>query len=201
MQKLGTIVSKRAIKDVVGFVEVVKDMESVNDSTKPILVIGLEEAKKQGKEFSILNKRLDSNLFWTFGKTERRTDHERDIQNFYEYVLNKSIKNIKYYYINIFKLRYNKVKKLLDIIYNTNKKYIYINNDIIYIYYNNYILGISLTMTDYMGVDRKKIIRKLRQNKYNIVYYHNTFLDEKMKEIANKKQYILPYFMSLQEDL
>ena len=44
-----------------------------------------------------------------------------------------------------------------------------------------------------MGVDRKKIIRKLRQN--------NTFLDEKMKEIANKKQYILPYFMSLQEDL
>lgn len=201
MQKLGTIVSKRAIKDVVGFVEVVKDMESVNDSTKPILVIGLEEAKKQGKEFSILNKRLDSNLFWTFGKTERRTDHERDIQNFYEYVLNISIKNIKYYYINIFKLRYNKVKKLLDIIYNTNKKYIYINNDIIYIYYNNYILGISLTMTDYMGVDRKKIIRKLRQNKYNIVYYHNTFLDEKMKEIANKKQYILPYFMSLQEDL
>lgn len=201
MQKLGTIVSKRAIKDVVGFVEVVKDMESINDSTKPILVIGLEEAKKQGKEFSILNKRLDSNLFWTFGKTERRTDHERDIQNFYEYVLNKSIKNIKYYYINIFKLRYNKVKKLLDIIYNTNKKYIYINNDIIYIYYNNYILGISLTMTDYMGVDRKKIIRKLRQNKYNIVYYHNTFLDEKMKEIANKKQYILPYFMSLQEDL
>ena len=201
MQKLGTIVSKRAIKDVVGFVEVVKDMESVNDSTKPILVIGLEEAKKQGKEFSILNKRLDSNLFWTFGKTERRTDHERDIQNFYEYVLNKSIKNIKYYYINIFKLRYNKVKKLLDIIYNTNKKYIYINNDIIYIYYNNYLLVISLTMTDYMGVDRKKIIRKLRQNKYNIVYYHNTFLDEKMKEIANKKQYILPYFMSLQEDL
>ena len=201
MQKLGTIVSKRAIKDVVGFVEVVKDMESINDSTKPILVRGVEEAEKQGKEFSILNKRLDSNLFWTFGKTERRTDHERDIQNFYEYVLNKSIKNIKYYYINIFKLRYNKVKKLLDIIYNTNKKYIYINNDIIYIYYNNYILGISLTMTDYMGVDRKKIIRKLRQNKYNIVYYHNTFLDEKMKEIANKKQYILPYFMSLQEDL
>lgn len=201
MQKLGTIVSKRAIKDVVGFVEVVKDMESVNDSTKPILVIGLEEAKKQGKEFSILNKRLDNNLFWTFGKTERRTDHERDIQNFYEYVLNKSIKNIKYYYINIFKLRYNKVKNLLSIIYNTNKKYIYINNNIIYIYYNNYILGISLTMTDYMGVDRKKIIRKLRQNKNNIVYYHNTFLDEKMKEIANKKQYILPYFMSLQEDL
>ena len=97
MQKLGTIVSKRAIKDVVGFVEVVKDMESVNDSTKPILVIGLEEAKKQGKEFSILNKRLDNNLFWTFGKTERRTDHERDIQNFYEYVLNKSIKNILFF--------------------------------------------------------------------------------------------------------
>ena len=62
MQKLGAIVSKRAIKDVVGFVEVVKDIESVSDPTKPILVIGLEEAKKLGKEFSILNRKLDKNF-------------------------------------------------------------------------------------------------------------------------------------------
>ena len=199
MKKLGTIISKRAIKDVVGFVEVVKDIESVSDPTKPILIIGMEEAKKQGKDFSILNRKLDQNTFWTFGKTERRTDHERDIQKFYEYVLNKSIFNIKYYYINIFKLRYNKIKNLINLLLNDNKKFIYINNNIIYIYYNNYILGLSLTMTEYMGINREKIIRKIRSNKNNVVYFHSSFLDGKMKEIGNKKNYILPYFMSLQE--
>lgn len=200
MQKLGAIVSKRAIKDVVGFVEVVKDIESVSDPTKPILVIGLEEAKKLGKEFSILNRKLDKNLFWTFGKTERRTDHERDIQKFYEYVLNNSINNIKYYYINIFNLRYNRVKNLINLLLNNNKKFIYINNNIIYIYCNNYILGISLTMTDYMGISREKIIKKLKKNTNNMVYFHSAFLDRQMKEISNKKNYILPYFMALQEE-
>ena len=44
-----------------------------------------------------------------------------------------------------------------------------------------------------------KIIRKIRSNKNNVVYIHSSFLDGKMKEIGNKKNYILPYFMSLQE--
>ena len=94
MRKLGTIVSKRKINDVVGFVEVVNDITEVNNPTKPILVIGLNEAKKLKEDFCILEKELDKDLFWTFGKTEKRNDHEKDIDKFYEYILNKEIENI-----------------------------------------------------------------------------------------------------------
>ena len=200
MRKLGTIVSKRKINDVVGFVEVVNDITEVNNPTKPILVIGLNEAKKLKEDFCILEKELDKDLFWTFGKTEKRNDHEKDIDKFYEYILNKEIENIKYYYINFFKLRYNKIKNILNIINNENNKYIYINKNIIYIYYSNYIIGISLTVLEYLGIDKKKIFHRLKRNPKNIIQYQTPFLTDKMRKVVNNKKYIIPYFMSLQEE-
>ena len=200
MRKLGTIVSKRKINDVVGFVEIVNDITEVNNPTKPILVIGLNEAKKLKEDFCILEKELDKDLFWTFGKTEKRNDHEKDIDKFYEYILNKEIENIKYYYINFFKLRYNKIKNILNIINNENNKYIYINKNIIYIYYSNYIMGISLTVLEYLGIDKKKIFHRLKRNPKNIIQYQTPFLTDKMRKVVNNKKYIIPYFMSLQEE-
>ena len=69
MEKLGCIVSKAKISDLKGFVEQVDDI-SLADSTKPILIVGYNNAKKiaseKSKEFDILNKSLDKYLFWTF---------------------------------------------------------------------------------------------------------------------------------------
>lgn len=198
MKKLGAIVTKRKINDVVGFVEVVPDMKSVTDPTKPILVVGLNEAKKLTEDFCILEKRISENLFWTFGKTEKRNDHERDILQFYDYVLSKAIDDIPYYYVNIFKLRYNKVKNIINILNNSKEKYIYINKNIIYIYYNNYILGLSLTMLEYIGIARKKVLRFLYKNPANKIQYQTQFLDEQMRKVLNNKKYVIPYFMSIQ---
>ena len=87
MQKLGTIVSKRKLNDVAGFVDVVDNVENINDTTKPMLIIGWKEAKKYKENLSILTKQISENTFWTFGKTEKRNDHERDILTFYQYIL------------------------------------------------------------------------------------------------------------------
>ena len=73
MEKFGYIVSKTKISDLKGCVEQVDDI-SLADLAKPILIVGYKEAKKiaseEDKEFDILNKSLDKNLFWTFKKTE-----------------------------------------------------------------------------------------------------------------------------------
>ena len=95
MKKLGYIVSKKKIKNVVDFVGVVNSVEDIDDPTKPFIIIGLNEAKEISPNFSILNKVLDVDVFWTFGKTEKRTEHERDLENFYKYVLDKSGTKIK----------------------------------------------------------------------------------------------------------
>ena len=200
MKKIGYIVSKRKINDVLDFVEVVNSIDDIDDPTKPFLIIGMNEAKKNCKDFSILEKKIDKHIFWTFNKTERRTDYEKDLDSFYNFVLEYNINNIKYYYINILKLKYNKIKKLLNIINNKDKKYIYISNNMIYIYYNNNILGISLAITEYIGISSKKIISKLKNNKKNIIFTNDSFLNYRMKKILTNKRYIVPYFMSISSE-
>lgn len=197
MNKLGYIVSDRIIKEVKGFVEVVNDISLV-DQTKPVLIVGIENARKNIKNFSILNKNPKNNLFWTFKKTERRVDFENDINYFYNYIIYNIINNINYYYINILKLKYNKIKKLYNILFSREKKYIYISNNMIYILYNkNNILGISLNILEYIKIDIKKIFKKLYSNKNNIICTNETDCVKSIKSEIGNKKYVIPYFMSI----
>ena len=120
--------------------------------------------------------------------------------NFYKYVLDKSINNIKYYYINILNLKYNKIKKLYNIITSNDKKYIYTSNDMLYIFYDNNILGISLRILKYIKIDIKKIFRLLYKNKNNIIYNTDSFLTNEMKKVITNKKYVIPYFISILEE-
>ena len=199
MKKIGYIVSKRKIKETMDFVGVVKDLEEIDDTTKPFLVIGYNEAKSLVENFDILNKQLDEGVFWTFSKTEKRNDHERDINNFYNYIINNIYNNIKYYYINILNIKYNKFKKLYNILlYSSNKNYIYFSKNMIYIFYDNKnIIGLSLDIINYIGLSSDKILNKLKTNKNNIIYTNDSFLSYKIKKLIINKKYLIPYFMYL----
>lgn len=197
MNILGSIVTKKNIKENIGFVEIVNDIECVNDKTKPILIIGYKEAKLLYPNISILEKKISNNIFWTFSKNEKKYEYDKDIKWFYNYVIISAINNINYYYINIINLKYNQIKNIINILNNNIKKYIYINNNIIYIYYNNYILGLSLEMTDYAGFERNKILKYVKNSYNSVIKYSDAFLDLSLKKIINNKKYVIPYFMSI----
>ena len=93
MSCLGYIVSDNKIKNLKGFVEQVNDV-SLADLTKPTLFVGIENAKKNIKDFSILEKKYGENIFWTFKKTEKRVDFEEDINHFYDYIIYNISNNI-----------------------------------------------------------------------------------------------------------
>lgn len=199
MEKLGYIVADRKPNNLKGFVEFTSNFSSV-DSTKPVLIIGYKRAKELlGDKFNILDKNISKNVSWTFKKTEKRIDYDEDIDKFYKACINNIIYNIKYYYINIIKLKYNKIKKLYNIIFSNNKKYIYINNGMLYLKYNNCVMGISLTILQYCGINIDKIITRITNNSSNVVYNETTpFVKELKKEIGNNKEYAIPYFMSME---
>lgn len=199
MEKLGYIVADRKPNNLKGFVEFTSDFSSV-DSTKPVLVIGYKRAKEiLGDKFNILDKNISKNVSWTFKKTEKRIDYDEDIDKFYKACINNIIYNIKYYYINIIKLKYNKIKKLYNIIFSNNKKYIYINNGMLYLKYNDCVMGISLTILQYCGINTDKILTRITNNSLNVVYNETTpFVKELKKEIGNNKEYAIPYFMSME---
>ena len=101
MKTLGYIVTDKKLKDIDGFVEQVNDI-SLADSTKPILVVGWKNAKNCDGYTSILEKQLGENIYWTFSKSESRSDFEADLQTFYSIIYNSFYKSKYPFYRTFF---------------------------------------------------------------------------------------------------
>lgn len=196
MGKLGYIISDNVIREKNSFVGYVKDISEA-DPTKPILYIGYKNAKKVEGYKNILDKKIKDNIFWTFKKTESRSDYEIDLENFYKYIINNILDNINYYYINIIYIKYNKLKKLYNILFNyREQKYIYISKNMIYFLYENNTYGISLSLLEYMGISTEKILQRIKSNKSNNIVYDKTEKVHKiLKEVGYDNKYSIPYLM------
>lgn len=198
MKKLGYIVSNTKLRGAVDFVETTTDPSCLL-TDKPILVVGLENARKLIENFSILRKNPSENRFWTFGKTEKRNDYERDIEKFYKYVIEKHILGIRYYYLNIIKLSFKEIKSFLSIVYSEKPKYVYIYRDMLYLYDGEYIFGVSLKILRYAGMDIERHLKKIYKIKTIKFFYDDKTINPYMKRYAKNKKYLIPFFLSLLE--
>lgn len=197
---IGYIVTKNKIENVLTCIKVVSSYRSIEDKSKPILIIGLEEAKKHASSFSILEKKIGENMFWTFGKREKRNDYEKDIEKFQDYVLKCTLNNIKYYYLNVLTIKRHKIKKLIEIVNNSDEKTFYVDRKMIYMYYNNYVLGLSIDILEYLGIKKNKILSLIKKNEKNKIFFNDFNFNYKIKKLIEDKKYITPYFLSLKID-
>ena len=192
---LGYIVSEKKLKNIDGFVEQVTDIQMA-DPTKPILIVGWKKAKEDPRYSTILDKQLDENVFWTFSKTESRSDFEEDLKEFYAVIYSNILNNINYYYINIYKLKYSNIKKLYNIILTSGEvKNIYLSKDLLYVPYEGKVLGLSLSILEYCGIPRDKIINKIKSVGINVLEDNGKFIFKLVRQLGNKK-YAVPYFVS-----
>ena len=173
------------------------------DNDLPTMIIGLENAKKYIEGFSIFKKEYWNNmLWWTFSKTEKRSDYDKDMQKFYEVCINNIINNIKYHNININELTYSKIKKLIKYIKNNNKKIYYIdNNKFVFIYdieKTNNIYGISLNTCAFYGINKEKILKLIVSNSKNEQKKNFYEIPNKVRRIVNdqipNEMFLLEYF-------
>ena len=50
------------------------------DNSLPTLIVGWKKTKELfGDKVSILHKKIEDNLYWTFNEGERKVDYETDI--------------------------------------------------------------------------------------------------------------------------
>lgn len=204
MEKLGYILTNRKVKNTRAYVGIVDKIESI-DLRKPLLIVGLNNAKKYSKgNFSILEKHLYDDVYWTFEKNEKRDDYEKDINSFYKRIISHILINVKYYYIDILKLMYSKAKKLYQILVNgsenNEKNYIYIINEMIYLLHDGNIFGISLKMLRYCGINVEKVMDKIKSNENNVICCEDTNYITKLKRDIGDKTYIIPYFLKLEDN-
>ena len=195
MKTLGYIITDRKMNDIEGFVEQVKDYSDA-DSTKPILIVGWNNAKLHRGYRNILERELAPGVFWTFKKSESRSEFEQDLKRFYKYIYDNILMDVRYYYVNILDLKYSKLKKLYSIFNSKERKNIYISNSILYTMYNGIILGVSLEVLEYCGVKRDKVMSLLSSNPGNRIYDDSARWIIKLGKYLGNKKYAVPYFIS-----
>lgn len=176
----------------IGLVSNIKEADSI----KPILIIGWKNAQKDPDYTSSLHKQLTKTKFWTFSRTERRSDLEQDVEAFYSFCIDECKKQIKYYYINPFSISITKTKHLCEILF-TQTNTIYITNNMMYVLYNNSVLGISFRVLNYIGISVKKLYSRLYKNKQNTIIKDDNKQVIELKSYLNSEDlYLIPYLIS-----
>ena len=202
MRKIANIVGGKVPNDK--NYNMISDVNEI-DATLPTLFIGLENARENIEGFTILDKSYPSqNKWWTFKKTERRADYEVDIEKFHKFAIQQIVNNVKYEFINIITYSWSRFKKCHAFLFGNNKKYIYFhpNKNFLFIYSPKYniVWGLSLTLTDYMNVNREKLIERFRKQPNNIFIHKIPFFDDSIKQTIKDNIHYIPilydYFLS-----
>jgi hypothetical protein len=64
-----------------------------------------------------------------------------------------------------------------------------------YIPYEGNILGLSLSLLEYMHIPRKKVLERLKDLNVKLIEDDNRLVFKLLKQLGNKK-YAIPYFIS-----
>ena len=92
--KIGNIITTGSGKKFPKIFNIVKDLGGI-DASLPTLIIGLQESKAiLGRKFSIIERRLNHKLWWTYKKTERNCEYESDTVEFYRHCLTMMLSSI-----------------------------------------------------------------------------------------------------------
>lgn len=198
MQFIGQICTDAKF-DCIDFFKVLSDFDKI-DVTIPTLIVGWQKAQKIfGTQVNILNKKINDNVFWTFSKMEKRIDYENDIIYFYNLCVDKIKKDVKYTYMNILTMKYSRIKDFIRFIENSEKKVLFIDNNMIYIYVKHSVIGLSFNDFDYLNINKDKIIRKIKANGSIVLLQNDTFMSKRIKQIINDK-FLIPYFFYLSKE-
>ena len=171
------------------------DLESI-DNDLPTLVIGWTNAKEFiGEHISIIHKKINQKLFWTFTKKERKVDFEVDFEKFKEVCFNTFGDNIPYVYLDILHGKRKINKKIIKKILSLSESLIYISDkNMVYIYGENIIFGVDLNIIEYSTIDKEKILNRVKSLNNNVLVSDEIF--NKCKDLLYKIKYknkLIPY--------
>lgn len=163
---IGRIITNDKRLKTLEFVEKT-DKVSIHNDKIPTLIVGKSVAEElYGKDnIKVFNKQIDQYTYWTFSKSERRIDYEKDLENFNKLLIDRLRKSIKYRYFNILTSTLSGVKSFLSFIYNDEPKTCYITKSHIYIAYDKWVFGISVDILEYIGISLSKVINRISEVK------------------------------------
>jgi hypothetical protein len=193
---VGNIVSTSKV-DVLDDFNVVRSLDEIIQGL-PTLIVGYDVAIKHFPDLDVLTRKAADNVFFTFRKNERREFHEEDVYKFKRYAYSSLIKKITYYFVDPMQLSLKSIKKVIKKLYSLDKSVAYQHDDMVYVYGEDIVFGIDLTLLEFLGVNRDKFISKLSKDRI-LLQKNEIFIEykNKVENIDNQVKFI-PYLYSIE---
>ena len=194
--KIGNIVSTSSVSVSEDF-NVVQSLDEIIQGL-PTLIVGWDYVKKNYPDYDVTDRKLADNLYWTVKKTEKRDIYEEDLFYFIQNTYNGLVKDIDYYYLDPFSFNRKQLVRLLKKL-NTCKSISYHHDNMVYIYVEDYILGIDISLMEFIGFKYDKIIDKIKQKSSIFLTKDMIFIEYKhrIENFENQVKY-LPVLYSIE---
>lgn len=193
---LGNIVSTTKINVSDDF-NVVKSMDEIIHGL-PTLIIGFDIAVKSYPNLDVISRKADENVYWTFKRTEKRDIFEEDMYNFTHLCYYSLVSDITYYFIDPLSLSKRSIKKIIRKIKLFNNPIIYRNDDMVYIYGEKLIFGLDLSLLEFVGLKKERVLSKLSKINQVLLGDNQIFIEYKkrVENLDNQVKFI-PYLYSI----
>ena len=190
---LGNIVTTCVIKE--DKFRIYPNIESINKDL-PTLIVGWDITKElMGDKVSILHKKINEKLYWTFSPKERKVDYDKDIILFKNLCFSKIGKEIPYVYLDILHGKLHINKKIIQKIYTLTDPISYISkNNMLYIFGENIMFGVDLNICELIGIKKDKIVEKINTLSNSILLGNEIF--NKCKDFIKRtdnREKLVPY--------
>lgn len=197
MKYIGNVLTDKPFTD--------KELYNVVDSRDklingiPTLIVGWEFTKTFYPNLNVLNETIKrKEVYWTYGKREKRNKYEINVANFRKIAMDKFIHSVGYEFVNMMLCSKEEKKQFLNTINKLDEIPIYLKYDMVYIYdkNNNKVYGISLRGIKYIGKDPKVFLSMFHKSKKARFIEIGDELSWETKNYLKNYQYIIPYLYS-----
>ena len=165
----------------------------------PTLIIGWDNAKSLYPDASIIEWEISDNVFWTYGKYEKRDKYEANIKRFQTYAFKNFVESLIYVFYDVLSEPLERFESFLSFISSDSKKIVYITGDMLYLYpcSGKKVIGLSLRDCDYLDVNLKKRLFSAIYNNKNIsLLKSGESIPKEIRFQLKGMSYILPYIYS-----
>ena len=165
----------------------------------PTLIVGWERTKSEYPDASIIEDKVSDNVYWTYGKYERRDKYETNIKKFQDLSFKKFVDSLDYVFYDVLLSTAEKLDSFLTSLLSEPTKTIYVIRDMMYIYYSgtNKVVGLSLRDCDYIeDTLKKRIFSAIYNSKTVNLLKNNDEISREVRLKAKGRAYILPYLYS-----
>lgn len=196
MEKIGNILTNSKT-EYPEYFNISNTLDFSNDL--PTLIIGFNLTLKLFRDrVNAKNNVLGDNLYWTFGKTENRSKYQIELELFTNDCIKYQTDKSKYIFVDLIHCKIKTLIKITKKILLLVEPISVIYNDMVYIYSKNLIFGIDLHLCHFVGLNRNKILDKIKSISNDTLEYREIIIEyeDLLFRVDNQVKY-LPILYSI----